>query len=327
MNSTATAEESELRASFLRQFNLPLSARPNEVRDAYRGLAKRMHPDLVGPEARMEATIKFQQINEAYECLVDPSKFQTNLERRRRWKAANGGLSTPGGLNEGQKWTGSTGLSVAYPQPASRPQWSTNRDRQETGSPFDPRSIKERQILSRIMLEFDLIFDRLVRNETKRVLDKPLRPSIEGFWRKLDKYVEEARVGLLKQSLKDEEASFLSRRSIQDLEDYSKRAAVRFREQYCDRFAEKEGEPGRALTMPIVVGVGFLAIPALLIIGATVNGYLQATLGERRFEALSNCGDLLMLFMCFLIPIALFIIVIPRMPKSPFVADAEDLPD
>ena len=43
---------------------------PAAIRSAYRDLAHRYHPDLVGPEG----TAHFQEINEAYEVLSDPSR-------------------------------------------------------------------------------------------------------------------------------------------------------------------------------------------------------------------------------------------------------------
>ena len=62
------------RVEALRAFGLPYDATDDEVRDAYRRLAKEHHPDHVasqGEEAVAEATQKFVRIREAYEVLVD----------------------------------------------------------------------------------------------------------------------------------------------------------------------------------------------------------------------------------------------------------------
>ena len=47
------------------------SASEDEIKSAYRRLAKKYHPDLNKTE---EAASKFKEINEAYEVLCDPKK-------------------------------------------------------------------------------------------------------------------------------------------------------------------------------------------------------------------------------------------------------------
>lgn len=46
-------------------------ASPEDIKSAYRKLAKKYHPDINKTD---EATEKFKEINEAYECLSDPTK-------------------------------------------------------------------------------------------------------------------------------------------------------------------------------------------------------------------------------------------------------------
>lgn len=47
------------------------NATPDEIKSAYRNLAKKYHPDL---NKAPDAQEKFKEINEAYECLSDPNK-------------------------------------------------------------------------------------------------------------------------------------------------------------------------------------------------------------------------------------------------------------
>ena len=51
------------------------SATPEEIKKAYRSLAKKYHPD-VSTEPKEVAEAKFKEISEAYEVLSDPEKRQ-----------------------------------------------------------------------------------------------------------------------------------------------------------------------------------------------------------------------------------------------------------
>ena len=50
------------------------NASQKEIREAYRKLARKYHPDVQPPDKKEEAQEKFKQINEAYEVLSDPEK-------------------------------------------------------------------------------------------------------------------------------------------------------------------------------------------------------------------------------------------------------------
>ncbi len=52
---------------------VPRSATEEEMKKAYRELAKKYHPDL-HPQNRKEMEAKFKEINEAYSVLSDPKK-------------------------------------------------------------------------------------------------------------------------------------------------------------------------------------------------------------------------------------------------------------
>ncbi|MED5393943.1 MAG: DnaJ domain-containing protein [Actinomycetota bacterium] len=56
-----------------RTLGVPASASPDELRDAYRALARRLHPDRVAdPSARRSADDRMAKVNEAWRVLGDP---------------------------------------------------------------------------------------------------------------------------------------------------------------------------------------------------------------------------------------------------------------
>ena len=63
---------------------LPPNASPRRIKDQYRKLAKKYHPDrLTNPAEKARFEIKFKQINEAYEALSEIVK-RANLTPRER---------------------------------------------------------------------------------------------------------------------------------------------------------------------------------------------------------------------------------------------------
>jgi curved DNA-binding protein len=65
---------------------LDKSAKPEEIKNAYRKLARKLHPDL-NPNDK-EANKKFQQINEANEVLSDPEKRKKYDQYGKDWQHA-----------------------------------------------------------------------------------------------------------------------------------------------------------------------------------------------------------------------------------------------
>ena len=78
------------------------TATPDEIKKAYRKLARKFHPD-VSKEAN--ATEHFKEIGEAYEVLQDPEKRATYDELRRNGGAMGGGFAGgPGGQPRGWQY-------------------------------------------------------------------------------------------------------------------------------------------------------------------------------------------------------------------------------
>ena len=66
--------------------NVPKNASPEEVKKAYRKLARKLHPDV--NQNDKDAQHKFQELNEANEVLSDPEKRKKYDEHGKDWKHA-----------------------------------------------------------------------------------------------------------------------------------------------------------------------------------------------------------------------------------------------
>ena len=76
--------------------NISADASAEEIKQAYRDLIKRWHPDLhPGDES---AAIKAREINEAYEVLIDPikkSRYDAYLSLRKSFNSPDNSDSNP----------------------------------------------------------------------------------------------------------------------------------------------------------------------------------------------------------------------------------------
>src|SRR6185503_6987719 len=72
---------------------VPRDASPEQIKKAYRQLARKHHPDLKSAGEREQAAERFKEINEANEVLSDPEKRAKYDALGDRWK--NGADFTP----------------------------------------------------------------------------------------------------------------------------------------------------------------------------------------------------------------------------------------
>ena len=82
------------------------TARPDEIKKAFRKLAREFHPDVAKDKKKAEE--KFKEINEAYEVLSDPAKRKKYDELGADWKSGAEFRPPPGngGFGGGQTFRG-----------------------------------------------------------------------------------------------------------------------------------------------------------------------------------------------------------------------------
>lgn len=69
-------KRSEMEDDFYKILGIERSASQKEIQKAYRLLARKSHPDLAEEGEKDQAKVRFQKIQEAYDCLSDPEKRQ-----------------------------------------------------------------------------------------------------------------------------------------------------------------------------------------------------------------------------------------------------------
>src|SRR5205807_10600826 len=73
------------------------TASADEIKSAFRKLARKHHPDVAKPKEKSAAEEKFKQINEAYEVLSDP-------EKRAKYDQLGADWNQPGGFQPPPDW-------------------------------------------------------------------------------------------------------------------------------------------------------------------------------------------------------------------------------
>ena len=80
-------------------------ATPDQIKRAYRQLARKHHPDLQPAAERAKASERFKEINEAYEVLSDPEKRKKYDALGANWKGGMDFTPPPGaGSGGGVEW-------------------------------------------------------------------------------------------------------------------------------------------------------------------------------------------------------------------------------
>lgn len=82
---------------FYKVLGVSKTAEPDEIKKAYRKLARQYHPDSNAGDTKAEA--KFKEVSEAYDVVGDPKKRKEYDEARRLF--GSGGFRMPGGSGQG----------------------------------------------------------------------------------------------------------------------------------------------------------------------------------------------------------------------------------
>src|SRR5262245_22891522 len=83
---------------------VPREATADDIKRAYRKLARKLHPDLQPEAERAQAADRFKEINEAYEVLSDPEKRAKYDALGQQWKSGMDFTPPPG-----EGWTTTDG--------------------------------------------------------------------------------------------------------------------------------------------------------------------------------------------------------------------------
>jgi curved DNA-binding protein len=103
---------------------VPRTATPDEIKRAYRQLARKHHPDLQPAAERAKAAERFKEINEANEVLSDPDKRARYDALGANWKSGADFTPSPGTGREAadaSEWEDADGFSDFFASIFGRP--------------------------------------------------------------------------------------------------------------------------------------------------------------------------------------------------------------
>nr|GLL19158.1 chaperone protein dnaJ 11, chloroplastic-like [Ipomoea trifida] len=97
--------------SFYDLLGIPVGATSEEIKAAYRRLARACHPDVAGTDQKESSANEFMKIHTAYSTLSDPEKradYDRRLFRRRRSVKVHSGICTSPAPEKMSRFTGYT---------------------------------------------------------------------------------------------------------------------------------------------------------------------------------------------------------------------------
>jgi len=96
---------------YYKTLDVPMTASADELKTAFRKLARRYHPDVAKGADKKKAEEKFKEINEAYEVLSDPDKRKRYDELGPNWENPSPQASGPfGGAAGGRRRASGQGV-------------------------------------------------------------------------------------------------------------------------------------------------------------------------------------------------------------------------
>ena len=112
-----------LEKDFYKTLGVPKTASADEIKKAYRKLARKHHPDAnsgTGEADRDKAEARFKEISEAYDVLSDPTRRKEYDEARALFGAGGAGrFRTPGGAGAPGGGRRSTSATCSAARPAA----------------------------------------------------------------------------------------------------------------------------------------------------------------------------------------------------------------
>jgi curved DNA-binding protein len=142
---------------------VPRTAPADDIKRAYRKLARKHHPDIHAPAERQQAAERFKEINEAYEVLRDPDKRARYDALGDRWKSGSEFTPPPGTEWHGGEvdWEDLGGFSDFFAAMFGQNAGRATRGRQRGGRVVFPGSDVE--------AELPVTLDELLRGGRRRI--------------------------------------------------------------------------------------------------------------------------------------------------------------